>query len=236
MFIKRLLCLLLCASLFAGLVPAACAEAVYQPGEISGRLISDALRSGDMLCADIELDLALRPQALGVAEEDAALVEMICTHLKNAVLTVGAAQIPGGAALLLRAEYGDPGVSADVTLGVTGDGASLETSLLPGERLCISWEDALMLAGLDDADRAAVLSLRSIDPAQAMQLIVFSPPPRAKRRASSRRRPSAVCSSRSARSLSRTSCCARCWIPRSIPPSAWTPPRCAPPSARLPPS
>ena len=172
MFIKRLLCLLLCASLFAGLVPAACAEAVYQPGEISGRLISDALRSGDMLCADIELDLALRPQALGVAEEDAALVEMICTHLKDAVLTLGAARIPGGAALLLRAEYGEPGVSADVTLGLTGEGASLETTLLPGERLWISWEDALTLAGLDDADRAAVLSLRSVDPAQAMQLIV----------------------------------------------------------------
>ena len=148
MFIKRLLCLLLCASLFAGLVPAACAEAVYQPGEISGRLISDALRSGDMLCADIGLDLALRPQALGVPEEDAALLEMICTHLKNAVLTLGAAKIPGGAALLLRAEYGEPGVSAEVTLGLTGEGASLETTLLPGERLWISWEDVLTMAAL----------------------------------------------------------------------------------------
>ncbi len=171
MLIKRLLCLLLCASLLTGLVPAACAEAVYLPGEISGRLISESLRSGDMLCADVDIDLSLRPQALGIPEEDAALLDMIFTHLKDATLTLGAAQIPGGAALLLRAAYGEPAVSADMTLSLTDEGASLETSLLPGERVSISWADALSMAGLNGSERAMLSRLCQIDPAHVAQLL-----------------------------------------------------------------
>lgn len=173
MLMKRLFCLLLCLLLLpVPFSPARAEEAAYIPGQISAQLLRNAVLSGNMLCADISLTLDLNTDMFGLSEEEAAAADMICEVLRDTHLTVGAARIPDGAALLLRGTYGADSASADVILSLMRDGASVETSLLPGERIAISWEDVLTLSGLDDATSAIILSLRDTDPEELMQLAV----------------------------------------------------------------
>lgn len=169
---RRLLCLLLAALLTLGLLPAAQAqEAGFVPGETTTRLLKDAFLSGRMLLADANLSLGLNAETFGLTTEEAEAMEILFDILKDSVVTVGAARIPEGIALLLRATYGENPVSADVTLSLTTTGAAIETSLLPGEQVFISWEAALTAAGLDEASIASILALPSTDPEQMMALI-----------------------------------------------------------------
>ena len=166
---KRTLCLLLCFFLLPFFPPAAQAdESAYIPGRTTEALVRSALLSGDMLLADANITLDLNPGMFGLTDEDAAAVGMVCDVLKDCILTAGAARIDGGAALLLRAAYGEE--AADVALSLTQSGAAIETSLLPGERLVLHWNDLLQASGLNESERAMLLSLRDIDPQQLAQL------------------------------------------------------------------
>lgn len=170
---KRLFFLLLCLLLLP--IPYAPAQAegnAYTPGRIADQLLKSAFLSGNMLCADVSLALDLNTGMFGLSEEEAAAADMVCNILRDASLTLGAARIPDGVALLLRGAYGAEPAEADAILSLTKDGAAVETSLLPGERISITWEDALRLSGLDESSSALLLGLRDIDPDQLLQLAV----------------------------------------------------------------
>lgn len=170
---RALLCLLLCLTLLPGAhVPARAEESAYVPGQFSKQLLREAFLSGNMLCADISLSLDLNTGMFDLSEEEAAAADMVCDILCDASFTLGAARIPDGVALLLRGAYGADPAYADAILSLTKDGAALETSLLPEERLLISWEDALRLSGLDESSSVMILSLRDTDPEQLLQLAV----------------------------------------------------------------
>lgn len=170
---RRLLSILLSLLLLACAVPAAQAEIplTYAPGQVTRQLLRSAFSSGMMLCADVSAECSLNPALLEMSEDDAAAAQAVCEVLKDAQLTVGAAQIPDGIALMLRGKYLAAPAAADVTLSLTTDGAAIETSLLPGERIAFSWEAALTEAGFDENTRAILLNLRDTDPAQIAALI-----------------------------------------------------------------
>lgn len=173
MFKKHFISRFLSVVLLFGLFPSACAQdSVYIPAQAVGRFVRNAFLSGQMICADAAFSPALNAGMFGISREDEEQLDLICEILSGSTLTVGAVQIPGGVALMLRAAYGAEPVSADIILSVTADGAAIETSLLPGERLFVSWEALLREAGLDaqTAD-ATMLSLRSAGPEQFLLLL-----------------------------------------------------------------
>lgn len=171
MFKKRFLCLLLSALLLFSLLPSAHAQEAYKPGEITSRLLQEAFAAGRMICADMNLSLDFQGEAFGLTAEEIEAVGMLTDILEDSILSVGAAQIEGGIALLIQATYGENPVSADIILSLTQEGAAIESSLLPGEKIFMSWDAALSAAGLDESASAQLRSLSSTDPEQVAELI-----------------------------------------------------------------
>lgn len=160
---KKLICFLV----FLFLMPVALAEdaAPYVPGAATKALFAEAFERGDMLLASMGVDVAFSENAADIFEEDAELLGALSEALKNATLTGGIGQIEDGVRVLLAGQYEKDEQTAELslTLDLTAQGASLMSSVLPGERVSASWETLLTLCGMSPEEAAQILSLRDAD-------------------------------------------------------------------------
>lgn len=163
---RRILSLLLAASLWLGALPAALAEAQhtpYVPGELTQNLFFDAFQRGEGVYMDVAQTITLNPETLDMSEEDAALLRAVSEVMAQAQCTLGAVKLEDGVLLDLSAQYtAEEGeAQADMQLAVTYDGLALTSeALLPGERVTLSWEALLAMMGLTEEQAAPILALR----------------------------------------------------------------------------
>lgn len=166
---KRLLSLLLCAALLLSMLPGALAEAEhipYIPGALTQTRFAEAFKSGNAICADMGLSLALNAETLGLTGEEADAVNAVLKAIENAQLSVAAVKIEDGVILELSGAYfgeEDAYASLDAQLEITKTGLALTSdTLIPGERVSVTWETVLAMLGLDETTSAQVLALRSM--------------------------------------------------------------------------
>ena len=99
---KKLCVLLALALTLALALPCALAEDAYMPGETMRALFAKAWNRGQMITADLSLQVALNGDVLGLSQEEMAQVEALTTMLDTTTLRVCACAIDGGVRLLLR--------------------------------------------------------------------------------------------------------------------------------------
>lgn len=161
---KTLLALVLCLAL---VLPCALAEEAYTPGETVRALFAKAWSEGQMITADLSVQLELNGEALGLSEEDMAQVNALTTLLDVTTLRVGACGIDGGVRLLLaglvRAQEGAQDVYMDAAVDVTRAGLSMDSSLLEGRRVTVTWETLLTMCGLSDEEVAMAMGMMDAD-------------------------------------------------------------------------
>lgn len=159
--LKRILALLLCLLL---LCPAALAQDGYKMGQPSNQMVIDAFMSGKLLKAAINMDMELDAAALGMSEEEAAMVPMVLGLLRQATITGGVARLDDGLRIELAGELaneaGTESVAVTAAANVTIDGLSLESNLLTGRRVTMKWETLLALAGLGEAEIAEFTAIK----------------------------------------------------------------------------
>ena len=172
---KRLfLCLLLAFMMLAA--PAAAQESeAYVPGHLAAALFQDAFAGGKMVCAQVDMDFDVDLSKMGFAtEEEKAIGEAVYEILNNAVFAFAAGNTPDGFVLDIAGQYAageaEP-VYADVRIGINHTGLFAETSLLPDERMVISWETAFALAQVDPQISQQALALLAMEPAELKQLV-----------------------------------------------------------------
>lgn len=166
---KKCISLLLVLSLLIpGLAAAESAAPVYQPGSVIAGLFADAFAGGSVVCADLDLELALNKEKLGIADEDAEMVDAVLEVINTGILSAGAAKSEEGVTLVLSCVYAKEGAqtaaNASVRVCLNEEGLYIETSLLPGERVTAKWETVLQMFGADQDTIAQILSLRDVDP------------------------------------------------------------------------
>lgn len=170
---KKCLSLLLALSMLLSCTAIAEETApAYVPGSVISSLFSQAFEEGNMVCADITLDLALNKEILGIAGEDAEMADAILEIVNTAVICADVAKTEDTLVLGFTAAYpsedGTDDIYAGARIGLSYDGLYLETSLLPGERISANWETLLAMLGADDATVQQILQLRDLDPALLM--------------------------------------------------------------------
>lgn len=180
---KRLLSLLLTLALLIGLWAPALAEAAhtpYTPGALSKALFAEAFQRGDKVCATFFQSIQLDAETFDLDDDEAALANLMLHALGNAQFTVGAAKLEGGVLLDLAGTYFADGdnndsVRFDAQLAITRAGLALTSeSLLPGERVILTWEALLSMLGLSEEDSAQLLALRDVTVDQLLETLTAS--------------------------------------------------------------
>lgn len=172
---KRLLCLLLAILLPVCPLSAALAEAQhtpYRPGALTRSLFLEAFRRGDAVCVDLGQSLTLNAETLGLTGEDAELLSAVMDALAHTQISAAAVKLEDGVLLELAGAYftEEASVCIDAQLEITKTGLALTSNaFLPGERVTLSWEAALAMLGLDEAEAAPVLALRELTPQQLQE-------------------------------------------------------------------
>ena len=173
---KRLLCLMLAVSLLAGFLTPALAEAhtPYTPGALSRSLFLEAFQNGDAVCADLGQSLTLNADALGLTGEEAEVLRAVTDALASTQISVGAVKLEDGIMVELAGAYfaEEEAVSIDAQLAITSSGLALTSdTLVPGERVSITWETVLALLGVGEEDAAQLLALRGLSPRQLQEAV-----------------------------------------------------------------
>ena len=165
---KRLLCLLLAILLPICPLSVALAEAQhtpYRPGALTRSLFLEAFQRGDAVCADLGQSLTLNAEALGLTGEDAELLSAVMDALSHTQITAAAVKLEDGVLLELAGTYftEEDSVSIDAQLEITKTGLALTSdTVLPGERVTVTWEALLALLGVSEEDAGQLLALRSM--------------------------------------------------------------------------
>ncbi len=165
---KRLLCLLLAILLPICPLSVALAEAQhtpYRPGALTRSLFLEAFQRGDAVCADLGQSLTLNAEALGLTGEDAELLSAVMDALSHTQITAAAVKLEDGVLLELAGTYftEEDSVSIDAQLEITKTGLALTSdTVLPGERVTVTWETLLALLGVSEEDAGQLLALRSM--------------------------------------------------------------------------
>lgn len=171
---KRILALLLVLSMLLASAGVLAEEAAYVPGAIGKQLLADAWNAGKLVTVDLGLNMDLNLDALGIAEEEAAAVTSVLNLLQNATVSIGAGKTENGVRLELSGKLAgaaDEAVSISAAVDLTAAGASLESDLIPGQKITATWETLLALCGAGEEDIAQLLALRDMDlPAMLEQL------------------------------------------------------------------
>ena len=158
------------------IVPSALAQdVVYRVGEPSRGVFADAFLSGKLVKAQVEMDLELDMQTLGVSAEETEAVQAVLDTLAQSKLTIGAGLTGEGVRAAVEAEMTDAAGANPVTIyalaDVTLDGIALESDVIPGKRMSIKWETLLALCGVPQSDIDMIMSLKGIDPDQAIEML-----------------------------------------------------------------
>ena len=165
---KRLLCLLLAILLPVCPLSAALAEAQhtpYRPGTLTRSLFLEAFQRGDAVCMDLGQSLTLNAETLGLTGEDAELLSAVMDALSHTQITAAAVKLEDGVLLELAGTYftEEDSVSIDAQLEITKTGLALTSdTVLPGERVTVTWETLLALLGVSEENAGQLLALRSM--------------------------------------------------------------------------
>lgn len=156
------LVLLMCLAL---VMPVSAEQTAYVPGEISNQLVSEAFASGQMVGGSMMISLDLDEEKLASSEEEKAEIQMVEEVFSNAVLSGAVGLLHDSLRLELGASYGpeDNYAYADAAAEITLDGLTVESSLLPGEKVTAKWETILALCGVEQSDIEMIMSLKTMD-------------------------------------------------------------------------
>lgn len=135
----------------------------YNPGDITSAMFEN-LPSGTMSAADMQLFMAFGEsfaEQNEVAAEDLAAISEV---LDNTTLHVSAGAYDDGVRLYLAGLYGhgESALTVDAALNITGTSLSLESNLIEGKKITVTWETLLRMCGADDETIAALKSLTEL--------------------------------------------------------------------------
>lgn len=159
---KLLLALTLCAALA---VPAAVAQDVYVPGEVTQQILSDAFSSGKIVGGTMTFTIDLDPSLIAESEEEAQLAAAALDLISGVTFTGGAGMTPDGLRVELAVDYaGDAGsVGLTGAANMTMDGVSVESNIIEGEVITARWETVLALTGMPQENIDVIMSLKDMD-------------------------------------------------------------------------
>ena len=169
---KKIIALVLALCMLVGSVAVAQSDSPYVPGALRRQLFMDALNAGLIVSCDLNVSIDMNPMLLTDDPNEAEIIAAVFETIGNAHLRFGAGKAGEGfrielGATLDSANGGAP-ASVDFAANVDWDTISIESDLLPGQRVTMQWESLLALAGADDETIAAFKELRNIDLNEAM--------------------------------------------------------------------
>ena len=137
--------------------------AAYNPGEITSAMFEN-LPSGTMSAIDMGIFAAFGESFTENTGVDAETLAALTDVLDNTRLHMSAGAYDGGVRLCLAGlyGYGENAISVDAALNITGTGLSVESNLIEGKKVTVTWETLLRLLGADDKTIAALKSLTEL--------------------------------------------------------------------------
>lgn len=150
--------------------------AAYNPGEITSAMFEN-LPSGTMSAIDMGIFAAFGESFTENTGVDAETLAALTEVLDNTRLHMSAGAYDGGVRLCLAGlyGYGENAISVDAALNITGTGLSVESNLIEGKKVTVTWETLLRLLGADDETIAALKSLTELteeDVASALTVLL----------------------------------------------------------------
>ena len=146
----------------------ALAEDAYAPGARTQALVSDAMNAGQVVGGKLHVSLDL-PESMQPDSDDAegqAQFDALMEVVNGVSLAGGLGKLDDGYRLELGGAYtASSGDNVFVTgaANLTGDGVSLESNLIEGERLSVKWETLLEVLGLSEDEIQQILALKDVD-------------------------------------------------------------------------
>lgn len=137
--------------------------AAYNPGEITSAMFEN-LPSGTMSAIDMGIFAAFGESFTENTGVDAETLAAISEVLDNARLHVSAGAYDDGVRLYLAGlyGYGENAIGVDAALNITGTGLSVESNLIEGKKVTVTWDTLLRMLGADDETIAALKSLTEL--------------------------------------------------------------------------
>ena len=137
--------------------------AAYNPGEITSAMFEN-LPSGTMSAIDMGIFAAFGESFTENTGVDAETLAALTDVLDNTRLHMSAGAYDGGVRLCLAGlyGYGENAIGVDAALNITGTGLSVESNLIEGKKVTVTWETLLRLLGADDKTIAALKSLTEL--------------------------------------------------------------------------
>lgn len=135
----------------------------YNPGEITSAMFEN-LPSGTMTATDMGLMVTFGESFAEASGADAETLDSLTEVLDNATLHVSAGAFDGGVRLFLAGfyGYGESALSVNAALNITEAGLSVESNLIEGKKITVTWDTLLRLLGADDETLAAIKSLSEV--------------------------------------------------------------------------
>ena len=167
MMMKRILGFLLALCFALTCMGGALAEQAepvpYNPGEITSAMFEN-LPSGTMSAIDLGIFAMFDESFSENTGVDANTLAALTEVLDNATLHVSAGAFDGGVRIYLAGLYGysESALSVDAALNITEAGLSVESNLLEGKKITVTWETLLRMCGADDETIAAIKSLTEL--------------------------------------------------------------------------
>lgn len=148
--------------IFALLTTSAVAEPEYAPGEIANALVEAAFEAGQIIGESVGMNLSLNMEAIGLDEETAAQAQLMLDFISALRVTGAAGVTSNGLSLLGEISYAPADsrdfASADAAVTINLDGISMDSSLLPGKRIVVGYDEILSAAGVPDDMIVTILS------------------------------------------------------------------------------
>ena len=135
----------------------------YNPGEITSAMFEN-LPSGTMSATDLGIFAMFDESFSENTGVDANTLAAITEVLDNVTLHVSAGAFDGGVRIYLAGLYGysESALSVDAALNITEAGLSVESNLIEGKKITVTWETLLRMCGADDETIAALKSLTEL--------------------------------------------------------------------------
>lgn len=162
--LQTIIQLALCLVLALPLPTAAAAD--FTPGEVTKSLVYyDAWQNNRVINAKVSLFLDMDGSVTGMSAADQQVLDAVSSILYKTRVNLGVGMLPQGNGIRLEAdltvsdEKGFP-VTIDAAANLDLYGASLESSLLPDQKVTFKWETLLAMAGMGDSEIDMLISLR----------------------------------------------------------------------------
>ena len=142
-------------------------KAVYVPGQTAKDLIGAALDAGKIVTGDMTMHLDVDASSVTGMQSADAIVDAALSVLDNTHLRFGFGLVDRGFRLELGAAIDNQSRTASASVegaaNVTLDGLSVESDMIPGQRVSAQWETLMRLAGLDEQQIEALTNLRDAE-------------------------------------------------------------------------